>query len=198
MSCRATAFGANIEVMTRTNCTPASVAAAKAIERSDRPHATLGRRRQLATALALRPALSCASMSHVALVVPNASETVAAYATAFGASAIPALRQTSAEGTFYRGESTLATALWAELPMRAGFGLRIYQPVDRQRSWWFDGLQRFGPSIHLLSFAVREVNATLQLLALHGYEVLQRGPCYAYVDSLATLGLVLEVSECVP
>ena len=172
------------------------------MERSEeRLPAALGPRRRLArrsAALAVTAALSCAEMSHVALVVPNASATVAAYAAAFGATASPALRQTSTDRTFYRGESTLAAALWAELPMHAGFGLKIYQPIDRRPSWWYDGLRRFGPSIHLLSFTVREVNATLQLLAPQGYAVLQRGPCYAYIDSLAALGLVLEVRDCDP
>jgi hypothetical protein len=190
MDCRATAFGANVEVMTRTNCAPvgglqrpkvSARAAARAVPR-------LGS--------ALSPALSCATMSSVALVVPNASATLAEYASAFGAGAPPPLRRTGGGGTTYRNLSTAAAAWWAELPLHDGFALRVYQPADAHPGWWSDGLQRFGPTVLLLGFTVADVDATLQLAALHGLGVLQRGGCYAYLDSLDALGVVVEVTAC--
>ena len=61
-------------------------------------------------------------------------------------------------------------------------------------SWWHDGLQRYGPSIHLLSFQVADVAATAAGLRGRGYRTLQQGPCYAYLDSLDALGIVVELA----
>jgi hypothetical protein len=92
-----------------------------------------------------------------------------------------------------RGAPTRAEAWFADLPLHSGFALRVYEPADAEPSWWFDGLHRFGPSIHLLSFAVTNIESSLRGLAQHGYHVLQRGERYAYVDCLSALGIVLEV-----
>ena len=135
-------------------------------------------------------------MSSVALVVPNASATLDYFAAAFGAGAAPPLRRAGGAGTTYRNRSTAATALWAELPLHVDFSLRVYQPADTLPSWWFDGLQRYGPSVHLLTFAVDDLDAALQRCALQGFGVLQRGACSAYLDSLAVLGVVVEVAAC--
>ena len=201
MACQSTAFGAPIEVMTRNNCVmepprheSRPPAAARAAGRGARGVGTPARARQPRGA-----ALECSRMSHVGVVVPNASATVAAFARAFGGTK-PALRRVSSAA--YRHRNTTASAWWAELPLHGeSFALRVFQPtgpvgsatVLAPPSWWHDGLQRFGPSVHLLGFIVDDVEEATRRLASHGIDVLQRGPCYAYLDSLDALGLVVEV-----
>lgn len=186
MNCQDTGFGSNIEVMTRNNCGGA-LAAARSQSPRQTPRAIPG----------ASPTLHCADMRRAAVVVPDASASAAYYAKAFGVAA-PVMQRTHLGHTTYKGEATNATALWAELPLHSGFHLRVYQPAGTEASWWYDGLQRHGPSIHLVSFEVEDLESTLKQLAGRGYGILQRGACYAYVDSLQTLGVVVEVTNCSP
>ena len=190
MDCRATDFGSTIEVMSRNNCTTSRPTSSANYMLSA---ASSGTPIRVSSFLG-SPTLHCGSMQHVAMVVPNASATIAYYAATFGMSNVPPLRRMGA--TKYRMQTTNASAWWADLALNSGFSLRVYQPEGTQPSWWYDGLQRYGPSIHLISFAVQEVGPALQRFAQLGYAVLQRGECYAYIDSLQALGIVVELREC--
>jgi hypothetical protein len=207
MDCRATAFGSNIEVMSRSNCARTHKSTAPSNARLSGWQAVpLGVNAFDSTAITGPPTLRCSDMRHVAVVVPNASATLTYYAGAFGRGVgqVPPLQRVMAKT--YRGQPTSAAAWYADLPLHSGFSLRVYQPVlgstdhqsasAAQPSWWFDGLQRFGPSIHLVSFSIANVSATLAHFGQRGYSVLQRGDCYAYIDSQAALGVVLELREC--
>lgn len=181
MNCQDTAFGSNIEVMTRNNCGAAAAAARGRLAHPPAPRARAGE----------TPTLSCSDMKMAAVVVPDVNASATYYADAFGLE-MPEIHHTKPGETTYRGKDTDATAFWAELPLHSGFSLRMYQPVEKD-SWWYDGLQRHGPSIHLVTFMVADVDATLQQLASKGYSVLQRGRQYAYLDSQDKLGVVVEV-----
>ncbi len=219
IQCQDGPFGSFVEVMTRNNCTgQASRAEAEeeaAHQETLLPNITVGTASANGGGL-----LDCHAARRVSLVSPNATETLAAYASAFGV-AVPKLRR--AWATTFRGQPTRATALFGDLTMVGQDGtdvtLRVYEPEgdaaaaaaaavtsttigggsyssssSSSSSWWHDGLQRYGPSIHLLSFQVADVAATAAGLRGRGYRTLQQGPCYAYLDSLDALGIVVELA----
>lgn len=203
MNCRSTPFGSTIEIMTRTNC----------VERTDlsaKPARQILQRIRDGEDVPTRAAanLNCSAMLRLSLVVPNVTETTSHFAAMFSREE-PSVQSTQNifRGIMYKGEATNATALWTEFPLRNGqgsldFALRIIQPEEKnQRSWWRDGLRRYGPSVNLLTFGVPDVDSVLSELAEYGFTALQKGDCteggsFAYIDSLDKLGLVVEVTNC--
>eukprot|EP00936_MAST-01D_sp_MAST-1D-sp1_P001900 g1900.t1 len=192
MDCADAPFGVNLEVMTRNNCYNATVGGRV----SSPPRRRHGVRAASAPSpsaatLSLTPVLGCGNLKGFGIVVPNATKTVSHFAASFGQS-VPDLTKTGA--TEYKGQASRAEALLGQLSLANNLFLHVYQPLGESPSWWHAGLQRYGPSVHLVSFDVPDLSAAVQQMQKRGYSVLQRGgDSWAFFDTMEQLGVVVEI-----
>ncbi|MCX7681325.1 MAG: VOC family protein [Anaerolineae bacterium] len=99
--------------------------------------------------------------------------------------------------TRFRGQPTDARAKLAFFDM-GQVTLELIEPIGGP-STWREFLDEKGEGVHHIAFMVRDTDQVVQYLAAHGIEAVQQGDYtggrYTYVDSVATLGVILELLE---
>jgi 4-hydroxyphenylpyruvate dioxygenase-like putative hemolysin len=99
--------------------------------------------------------------------------------------------------TEYKGRRTPARAKLAFFQL-GQVALELIEPLDGP-STWRDQLEAHDEGVHHIAFAVQGMRDKLASLAGEGMSLIQKGEYtggrYAYVDSSATLGVILELLE---
>jgi hypothetical protein len=99
--------------------------------------------------------------------------------------------------TEYKGQRTPARAKLAFFQL-GQVALELIEPLDGP-STWRDQLKAHGESIHHIAFGVQDMKSKLTSLAGQDMPLIQKGEYtggrYAYVDSGAALGAILELLE---
>ncbi|MGI6367021.1 MAG: VOC family protein [Anaerolineae bacterium] len=100
--------------------------------------------------------------------------------------------------TTYRGEPTEGRSLLAFFDLGPQVRLELIQP-DEHPSTWREFLDRNGTALHHIAFNLKGMDEVLATLDGAGMPTVQRGDYtggrYAYVDSEAALGCILELLE---
>ena len=77
--------------------------------------------------------------------------------------------------------------------------LELLEPDDDTPSPWLDHLNKYGTSVCFLSFYINGFRKQIDLMEGQGYKKIfeeEKGPeRYAYFDTAATLGIMLELKE---
>ena len=137
--------------------------------------------------------------SQVALVVKNIEASANRLAELFGVAVPKANTTDPAEKAhmIYRGAPTEARAKLAFFRL-GQISLELIEPLDGP-STWRDQLEVHGESVHHIAFGVQDIRGKLADLASEGMPLIQKGEYtggrYAYVDSGAALGVILELLE---
>ena len=146
-----------------------------------------------------QPALGTDKVIQVGIVVADVEETARAWSQILGLP-MPEIRITDEfelAQTEYEGAPTAARARLAFLPM-GQLDIELLEPIG-EPSTWNDQLQRHGPSLHHVAFEIVGMGEKLAYLNSQGLKLIQRGEYiggrYAYFDSQAELGAVLELLE---
>lgn len=99
--------------------------------------------------------------------------------------------------TRFRGQPTDARAKLAFFEM-GQVSLELIEPLGGP-STWREFLDEKGEGVHHIAFFIKNTDQVVQYLAGQGIEVLQQGDYtggrYTYVDSVAALGVILELLE---
>jgi methylmalonyl-CoA/ethylmalonyl-CoA epimerase len=139
------------------------------------------------------------TITQVAIVVRDVAKTARAYADLFGLP-MPEIIVTDSEEkahTRYRGAPTPARARLAFFDM-GSLALELIEP-DGQPSTWQEFLDAHGEGIHHIAFEVKGMADAVNFLASKGMPLVQAGEYtggrYAYIDSTAQLGAILELLE---
>lgn len=133
----------------------------------------------------------------VGVVVRDVERTAAHYAEVFGLPRpeIVLIAADSFANTIYRGRPSQAHAKAAFLDM-GPIQLELIEPVGAP-STWEEFLRKHGEGIHHLAVRVERFDEAKALLERHGMPVVQSGGWeggrYAYIDSVASLGAMLEL-----
>lgn len=86
----------------------------------------------------------------------------------------------------------------------ANIELELIQPVDDTPSYWKDCLDKNGPGIHHIAFAVRDMDEGVAQCEALGLSLKQKGSwpadgypggSYAYLDAMDSMHVVLELLE---
>ena len=135
----------------------------------------------------------------VGLVVRDIEKTAKAYAAVFGMG-MPNIIITDPEEkahTRFRGDPTQARAKLAFFKM-GPVSLELIEPIG-EPSTWKEFLDEHGEGVHHIAFRIEGMEKVLTYLAGKDISAIQRGDYtggrYAYVDSAASLGVVLELLE---
>jgi len=135
----------------------------------------------------------------VGLVVADVEATARAWSEILGLP-MPEIRITDAydfAGTEYEGAPTSARARMAFFNM-GQVDIELLEPIG-EPSTWNDQLRRHGPSLHHIAVEVAGMPERRAYLEGRGVKLIQRGEFvggrYAYFDSLAKLGTILELLE---
>jgi catechol 2,3-dioxygenase-like lactoylglutathione lyase family enzyme len=146
--------------------------------------------------------LSNLEICQVAVVVRDIARAAGTYAEVFGVP-VPEIRVTDPESrarTRYLGKPTQARAKLAFLPM-GSVTIELIEPVGKP-SVWHRFLEEHGEGVHHIAFRVKGMDKVLSFLADRDIPAVQTGEFtggrYAYVDSIARLGVILELLEEVP
>ncbi len=99
--------------------------------------------------------------------------------------------------TEYEGAPTTARAKLAFFHM-GQVDIELIEPIG-EPSTWKDQLDRHGDSLHHIAFHIKGMQERLAYLDAKGISLVQRGEYtggrYAYVDSSAQLGTIVELLE---
>lgn len=99
--------------------------------------------------------------------------------------------------TEYEGAPTTARAKLAFFHM-GQVDIELIEPIG-EPSTWKDQLDRHGDSLHHIAFHIKGMQERLAYLDAKGISLVQRGEYtggrYAYVDSSAQLGIIVELLE---
>lgn len=141
--------------------------------------------------------LSTSVVCQVGLVVQDVEKSAKAYAELLGVE-VPAWSLTDPEEvahTRYRGQPSKARAKLAFFRL-GSVSLELIEPVGGP-STWQDFLQARGEGVHHIAFEIEDMAGQVSLLAEHAMPLVQRGDYaggeYAYIDSAAQLGVILEL-----
>jgi hypothetical protein len=97
----------------------------------------------------------------------------------------------------YHSEPTPARAKLAFFHM-GQLDVELIEPIDAP-STWKDQLDQHGDSLHHIAFEIKGMQEKISYLDSKGIRLVQRGEYtggrYAYLDSIAQLGTVLELLE---
>jgi catechol 2,3-dioxygenase-like lactoylglutathione lyase family enzyme len=144
-------------------------------------------------------ALGTDRLMQVGIVVADVEATARAWSQVLGLP-MPEIRITDVFDdalTEYEGAPTFAQARMAFLQL-GQVELELLEPVG-EPSTWNDQLQRHGPSLHHVAFEVDGMADRRAYLGGQGMSLVQRGEFvggrYAYFDSQARLGAILELLE---
>ncbi|HEX5689491.1 MAG TPA: VOC family protein [Roseiflexaceae bacterium] len=143
--------------------------------------------------------LGSTTVAQVAIVVENIEERARAWADVLG-QPVPEIRITDTVDvarTEYNGAPTTARAKLAFFHL-GQVDLELIEPIG-EPSTWKDQLDQHGDSLHHIAFRIKGMSKTLDYLAAKGSPLIQRGEYtggrYAYVDTSAQLGAVVELLE---
>jgi catechol 2,3-dioxygenase-like lactoylglutathione lyase family enzyme len=99
--------------------------------------------------------------------------------------------------TEYQGQPTPARAKLAFFHM-GQVDVELIEPIGAP-STWRDHLNAHGDSVHHIAFRIHSMQGKLAYLSENSIPLVQRGDYtggrYAYVDSIAQLGVILELLE---
>jgi len=144
-------------------------------------------------------ALGTSRIVQVGIVVADVEATARAWSQILGLP-MPEIRLTDEfdfAQTEYQGAPTSARARMAFLNV-GQVDFELLEPVG-EPSTWNDQLQQHGPSLHHVAFEIAGMGAKREYLNSQGLKLLQSGEYvggrYAYFDSQARLGAVLELLE---
>ena len=138
-------------------------------------------------------------MVQVGLIVRDIEKTARAYCQVFGCE-MPQIIITDEydkSHSTYRGKPTTARAKLAFFNM-GQLSIELIQPIG-EPSTWKEHLDAHGESVHHIAFNVQGTEAVCQRMAAEGIPVVQQGDYtggrYTYLDSVAKLGVALELLE---
>ncbi len=144
-------------------------------------------------------ALGTSRIVQVGIVVADVEATARAWSQILGLP-MPEIRITDEfdfAQTEYQGAPTFARARMAFLNV-GQLDIELLEPIG-EPSTWNDQLRQHGPSLHHLAFEVDGMGDKRAYLGNEGLELIQRGEFgggrYAYFDSRARLGAILELLE---
>lgn len=144
-------------------------------------------------------------ITQIGILTPDIQASKAAWETFLGLSVQPVTES-------FGYEVTHATYLGRPLNGRIyqvcfQFGnieLELIQPVDSTPSYWKDCLDKNGPGIHHIAFAVKDMEESVSRCEALGLSLMQRGSwpageypggSYAYLDGMDSMHVVLELLE---
>ncbi len=143
--------------------------------------------------------LGTTTVTQIGIVVQDIEASTRAWADLLGLP-IPEIHVTATVDvaqTEYVGAPTPARAKLAFFHL-GQVDLELIEPID-EPSTWNDQLNRHGGSLHHIAFQIKGMQEKLAYLDAKGVALVQRGEYtggrYAYVDSTAKLGTVLELLE---
>ncbi len=135
----------------------------------------------------------------VGLIVRNIEQSAQAYCQVFGC-AMPQIIVTDdyeKSHSTYRGKPTKARAKLAFFDM-GQLSIELIEPIG-EPSTWKEHLDARGESVHHIAFNVQGTDEVSRRLAAVGIPVVQQGDYtggrYTYLDSVAKLGVALELLE---
>jgi hypothetical protein len=135
----------------------------------------------------------------IGIVVADVEATALAWSRLLG-QPMPEIRITDEydfAGTEYGGAPTLARARMAFFNV-GQLDIELLEPLG-EPSTWNDQLQQHGSSLHHLAFDIAGMGAKRAYLNAEGFRLIQRGEFvggrYAYFDTQAQLGAILELLE---
>jgi len=134
----------------------------------------------------------------IAVVVRDVERAAKRYAEIFGLEVPSSILTAPKEETNirYRGQSTDARAKLAFLQMGPQLNIELIEPVGGP-SVWQEHLDSRGEGVHHIAFRVKGMDEVLAYLDGEGLPTVQRGDFtggqYAYIDSAADLGVMLEL-----
>jgi methylmalonyl-CoA/ethylmalonyl-CoA epimerase len=143
--------------------------------------------------------LDTTTVMQVGIIVRDIEAKARAWAQLLGLPAPEIIITDPAEQaqTEYKGQRTLARAKLAFFRL-GQVALELIEPLDGP-STWRDQLEAQGESVHHIAFGVHDMQDKLAGLASEGIPLIQKGEHtggrYAYVDSGAALGVILELLE---
>ena len=144
-------------------------------------------------------ALGTSRIVQVGIVVADVEATARAWSQLLGLP-MPEIRLTDEfdfARTEYQGAPTFARARMAFLSV-GQVDFELLEPVG-EPSTWNDQLQQHGPSMHHVAFEITGMGDKRAYLNDQGLKLIQSGEYvggrYAYFDSQARLGVVLELLE---
>jgi catechol 2,3-dioxygenase-like lactoylglutathione lyase family enzyme len=133
----------------------------------------------------------------IGIIVKDAAATARHYAEVFGIPVpqVVEIANDSFARTVYRGKSSGATGRAAFFDL-GPVQMELIEPVGAP-STWEEFLRTKGEGIHHIAFKVQEMPAAVEFLKNKGMECVQDGGWdggqYAYIDSGAQLGTILEL-----
>lgn len=136
-------------------------------------------------------------ITQVALVVRDIEKTSQAFAKLLGVEVPPWSLTDPPEKTncTYRGRPSAARAKLAFFDL-GGVSLELIEPVGGP-SVWQEFLDTRGEGVQHIAFKVQDMEGQVAALQANGMPLVQRGDftggCYGYVDSVAQLGIMLEL-----
>ena len=135
----------------------------------------------------------------IGLIVRNIEQTAQAYCQVFGV-AMPQIIETDGyeiSHSTYRGQPTQARAKLAFFNM-GQLSIELIQPIG-EPSTWKEHLDANGETVHHIAFQIKDTPAVVEGLGEVGIPVVQQGDYtggrYTYLDSVAQLGVALELLE---
>jgi len=138
----------------------------------------------------------------IGLVVRDVEKSARAYAALLGVD-VPAWVLTAPEEKShirYRGQTTQGRAKIVIFQLD-NLSLELIEPVGGP-STWQEFLQTQGEGVHHIAFRIQGIDEQIASLEAKGLPLLQRGDFtggrYAYMDSVAPLGVILELLESQP
>lgn len=143
--------------------------------------------------------LGTTTVTQVGIIVGNIEERARSWADMLGLP-MPEIQVTGTVDvaqTKYEGAPTPARAKLAFFHL-GQVDVELIEPIG-EPSTWKDQLDRHGDSLHHLAFQIKGMQEKLAYLDSKGVPLVQRGEYtggrYAYVDSSAQLGTILELLE---
>jgi catechol 2,3-dioxygenase-like lactoylglutathione lyase family enzyme len=144
-------------------------------------------------------ALGTTTVTQVGIIVQDIDARAQAWADILGLP-VPEIQVTGTVDvaeTKYEGRPTPARAKLAFFHL-GQVDVELIEPIG-EPSTWKDQLDRHGDSLHHIAFHVKGMKEKLAYLDSKGVRLVQRGEYtggrYAYVDSAAQLGAIIELLE---
>lgn len=135
----------------------------------------------------------------VGLIVRDIEKTAQAYCRVFGVEMPPIIETEGYDKahTLYRGQPTHGRAKLAFFNM-GQLSIELIEPIGGP-STWQEFLDTHGEGVHHIAFLIKDTPAVVEDLAAEGISVVQQGDYtggrYTYLDSVAQLGVALELLE---
>jgi len=144
-------------------------------------------------------ALGTTTITQVGIIVQDIEARARAWSDLLGLP-MPEIRMTDPVDiaqTEYEGKPSPARAKLAFFHL-GQVDVELIEPID-EPSTWKDQLNNHGDSLHHIAFHIKGMQDKLAYLDSKGVRLVQRGEYtggrYAYVDSSAQLGTILELLE---